>query len=510
MISQAQSLAHIACAAAISAAMLGVAFGVVGPRRVRQRRVRKTWLLGGVVGATMTAGIALAELDVGRISSSLLGVSLAVLAGLGAGAALLRAGFRGRFVGDHPHCRRCGFDLFGRRELNVVCNECGADLNAPRATGVGVRQRRAVPLVAGAFVLIVALAVGASIGRSIVANGGQFSLARLMPIDWVASRAFAVVNSPAAADALSELAGRKRANELSDADYRTIVDAATRAPQSSFWTAYWVTEAWQRGAIDEAATRAYIRRHVTLLLTLAERSTPTRVPFQLWPSGGCWEMGGATTAAWTLSFARRVDTLNGTTVPPSAIAAISADDTFGYSLDQCYRLDAAPLSPGPATVRVQLMLTLTFAVPGRPTLVEDIPVDVSGTTQVLAGRARTFRSDGERDRAMDRLWALVAAPDVAGRVTIAIRAPQLAQGHRLIGDAFARDANGVETPLGEVNFYADATIVVDAARLPAGPLAIVLRPVPTRASEFVVDVEAYEYEVVIDADRVTRLPPINP
>jgi len=30
------------------------------------------------------------------------------------GLALLLFGLRGRRVGDHPHCWRCGFDLFGK------------------------------------------------------------------------------------------------------------------------------------------------------------------------------------------------------------------------------------------------------------------------------------------------------------------------------------------------------------------------------------------------------------
>ena len=54
------------------------------------------------------------------------------------GSGMVILGLRKRYVGDHPHCRKCGFDLFGRNESSVVCSECGADLNARKAIVIGV------------------------------------------------------------------------------------------------------------------------------------------------------------------------------------------------------------------------------------------------------------------------------------------------------------------------------------------------------------------------------------
>jgi ribosomal protein L37E len=51
-------------------------------------------------------------------------------------------GWRGRRVDDHPHCRRCGFDLFGKPTGSAVCAECGADLNRHRAVRIGRRAKR--------------------------------------------------------------------------------------------------------------------------------------------------------------------------------------------------------------------------------------------------------------------------------------------------------------------------------------------------------------------------------
>ena len=69
-----------------------------------------------------------------------------VLAGVGlaAGLALLYVGLRGRRVGDHPVCRKCGRDLFGV-DAPTVCPECGADLAAsPPKVGNRVRRRRLI------------------------------------------------------------------------------------------------------------------------------------------------------------------------------------------------------------------------------------------------------------------------------------------------------------------------------------------------------------------------------
>jgi hypothetical protein len=55
---------------------------------------------------------------------------------------LVLIGLRGRRVNDHPLCRRCGFDLFGKPAESIVCSECGADLGHRRAVRVGQRERR--------------------------------------------------------------------------------------------------------------------------------------------------------------------------------------------------------------------------------------------------------------------------------------------------------------------------------------------------------------------------------
>jgi hypothetical protein len=79
-------------------------------------------------------------------------LALCLLATL-AGVILAAVGARGRRVGDHLHCRACGFDLFGKPESSTRCSECGSDLDARRAVVVGVRRRILWLVFLGLFLL---------------------------------------------------------------------------------------------------------------------------------------------------------------------------------------------------------------------------------------------------------------------------------------------------------------------------------------------------------------------
>src|SRR5690606_6583837 len=76
------------------------------------------------------------------------------------GAALLSLGLRGRRVNDHPICRKCGFDLVGREDLDqtwgdAVCTECGADLKGRRAIVPGQRAPCRTPRAVGIFLIVI-------------------------------------------------------------------------------------------------------------------------------------------------------------------------------------------------------------------------------------------------------------------------------------------------------------------------------------------------------------------
>jgi hypothetical protein len=59
------------------------------------------------------------------------------------------------YIGKHPHCRDCGFDLTGRAPDSARCSECGALLDEPGAITTGRRVCPVSRRVAMAYILFV-------------------------------------------------------------------------------------------------------------------------------------------------------------------------------------------------------------------------------------------------------------------------------------------------------------------------------------------------------------------
>src|SRR5262245_40441147 len=70
------------------------------------------------------------------------------------GLVLLWLGWRGRRLDDHPWCRRCKFDLYGRWPSASVCPECGKELHRRRAVRIGQRRKRPIVIFVSALILI--------------------------------------------------------------------------------------------------------------------------------------------------------------------------------------------------------------------------------------------------------------------------------------------------------------------------------------------------------------------
>jgi len=67
---------------------------------------------------------------------------------------LLILAWRGKRVGDAPHCRKCGFDLSGKRESETRCPECGRDVSQASAVRAGARHKRPFALWAGVILIL--------------------------------------------------------------------------------------------------------------------------------------------------------------------------------------------------------------------------------------------------------------------------------------------------------------------------------------------------------------------
>ena len=176
-------------------------------------------------------------------------------------------GMRGRRVDDHPLCRRCGFDLFGRAEGATNCSECGADLRRRRAIRTGHRVRRRRVIAAGTPVLL------AAIGWLGVAGWG-----RAKGVDWNQHKPYWLLEREAAgADvaardvAIAELARRLVDGELPPQREQALEDAALalQADLKRPWAPAWgeLLEASRNaGQLSNEQWDRYIAQSVCLSL----------------------------------------------------------------------------------------------------------------------------------------------------------------------------------------------------------------------------------------------------
>lgn len=173
-------------------------------------------------------------------------VTMAVLV-LG-GTCLVLWGLRGKRLDEHPVCRACGFDLSGLRgerdagqsaraagpEGIRVCPECGRSLEHASAIIVGNRRRRPAAVLVGSVMLL----------------GGMIPAASVLP--WLQT-AWWIAHKPAwmleldtyvassTGTALSELARRRGAGELSDAALARVArhGLAIQKDRSIPWDTRW-------------------------------------------------------------------------------------------------------------------------------------------------------------------------------------------------------------------------------------------------------------------------------
>ena len=172
-------------------------------------------------------------------------------------------------VGDHPYCRRCGFDLFGRTLLaKPACPECGAALARRRAVVVGKRAVRPQASKVATAVLFMSLG---GMALSWWSRVGAAAWARHKPIDWVLRDTESA--SPQTRDpALAELARRLQASEIPPAQETVLIERALKyqADWKRPWAPGWgalVESGWAVGKVTRAQWQRYQTHSVTFTFT---------------------------------------------------------------------------------------------------------------------------------------------------------------------------------------------------------------------------------------------------
>ncbi len=138
------------------------------------------------------------------------------------GLLALAIGLRGRRVGTAAHCRKCRFDLTGVYPEHLICPECGAGLEEPRAIRTGRWVRRQKLLVAGVLLLGVAATLGTMSARGGVTKS---KIARALPTGALVALAIDRPDGWLAAEGRTILFLRVALDKLSPAQCASLADA---------------------------------------------------------------------------------------------------------------------------------------------------------------------------------------------------------------------------------------------------------------------------------------------
>lgn len=169
----------------------------------------------------------------------------------------LIAGLRGRAKGDHPTCRRCGYDLFGLGLNTHQCPECGTDLLRKRSIRTGTRRRNSGLVMAAAPVWLASLGW---LSEASWTAAQHIQTEHYKPVGWVAHDAKSS-DVTLRETAVSELVARLDRGELSRAQVTALVDQALNAQASSnLWIAYWgdfIEKASAAGGLSDQQWQLY-------------------------------------------------------------------------------------------------------------------------------------------------------------------------------------------------------------------------------------------------------------
>jgi hypothetical protein len=176
---------------------------------------------------------------------------------------LIVCGIRGVRIGDHPVCRRCGFDLFGSPAGTVVCGECGADLARRRAIRIGHRRKRGGVLLAGILLMGVILGVG---GTTEYANTKHVNGWHYAP-QWYVLREAQSANAGWRSPALVELSARLKRGALSTPELDRALSAglACQGDLSRPWDPAWgdfIEDANDAGRLSPELWRRYAQQAI--------------------------------------------------------------------------------------------------------------------------------------------------------------------------------------------------------------------------------------------------------
>ncbi len=194
-----------------------------------------------------------------------------LLATLALGVVLVRLGWRGRAINDHPICRRCRFDLVGLEPLPGRCPECGQELHRARAVEIGARRRRRVVLLSGVLILLFVL--GGMISGGVLLSG-RVNVYKHLPEALLLQLARAAL--PQSSKAIDEMTSRLVAGTLSQGTIEKAAEhaLARQGDPHGVWLASWgefLATAGGMGNLPEAMLDRFVNQAITLTPIIPEK-----------------------------------------------------------------------------------------------------------------------------------------------------------------------------------------------------------------------------------------------
>lgn len=186
---------------------------------------------------------------------------------VGAGWLLLATGWYGRAVDNHPHCRKCAFNLHTVWPGIAQCPECGTDLVAPGSVQVGVRRRRPVIMAAGLIILVLCSIWFSPWSRRSfrLTNWSQYTP------DWYLVRQARSIDTDAAHAALKSIVARFGKKEFSEARLASLVPLALerQADPNATWSDHWgdvIEHAWAGNLLTTQQMHDYVTQACTFTI----------------------------------------------------------------------------------------------------------------------------------------------------------------------------------------------------------------------------------------------------
>jgi hypothetical protein len=452
--------------------------------------------------------------------TSLLLAPLLMLLG---GAVLLAIGLRGRRVGDHPVCGRCGFDLFGNPGA-ARCPECGSDLGLAGAVRTGHRRRRRGPLWAGGILLLLGV-TWAGLAAVVAARG--VNLNEYKPVGWLL-RDLESANPGTRDSATLELRSRFADGRLSDAQIARMTTRALdlQGDRSKPWSPGWgdlIESARAAGKLPDAAWARYARQAPVMGIEVRPR-VRRGDPLPYWVVNAPARVGVNSRLVVRQDSRQRRVTVSGLELPGDRTGSYGTSTgllSAGGTSKSGGRVDPAPLldrlTDGPQTLRVVATMQVFDSWPAEdnarpPLATAELDVTVPWTLDPPdAPAVRVIRDDSLRP-AVERALAVEHARFTPGNypyldLSVNVRGVPVGISYQVAvreaADGREFSAGGLACPKGTTSHTWGMNVQLNGAAAP-DVVDVIFRPDVKAAAGTTDTFEVWDGEVVVKGVKVER------